>query len=493
MGSVPCTAEKAKVTKLTAQTKTLKEELGTSQAQAEKLQSELSSTESKAKQTQSKLEKLERELKDAKLKSSQLEEQFQAQKIQFRELEDLLEKEQTKSKQLLIKAQDCTGGKLSIIDAVSMTGSIANDMVQHLLNQTDIDEQIVDVVSKQVGVAKELTATATEFTWSVADQVASVDYMGHVQNLTSHDFYKTNIAPHVETISTGAQPLVNDYVKPGMEYAKVYINPAMETAMSTYDVAAKTMQSDVLPVLMQGTNQAYGHVAVAVSDAPMHFAFIKARLGDFIEPIFKAVHKAAPRHQQSLPKHPVDRVLFLVLLAVALYYLIRVSSRVSWTSLRVVVRVVGKLFVILYHSIIIPLKILSKTLGLTICCATGFYCCRLCRRRRKKAEKNGVHANGKANGKVDTKSASKDAKTTKAEPAKDDKANQVTAKEISALLDKAKAKGKLAEGVKQLLKTAKDGKTLTTPKELEGKRVPKDLLKQVAGRYKELDLKSLGF
>merc|ERR1711920_884406 len=98
------------------------------------------------------------------------------------------------------------------------------------------------------------------------------------------------------------------------------------------------------------------------------------------------------------------------------YYLTKFSSRVSWTSVRVVVRVVSKLVLVLYRLIIIPLKLLSKTLGLTICCATGFYCCGLCRRRRKKAE-NGAHTNGKANGKVDTK---KDSKT--------DKASQVTAK-----------------------------------------------------------------
>merc|ERR1712113_606936 len=104
----------------------------------------------------------------------------------------------------------------------------------------------------------------------------------------------------------------------------------------------------------------------------------------------------------GLPKHPFDRVLFLVCLTVALYYLVRISSRVSLTTLRVFVIMVLKSFVLLYRLCIIPLKLLSKTLGLTICFATGFYCCGLCRRRRKKAE-NGAHTNGKANGKVDTK------------------------------------------------------------------------------------------
>merc|ERR1719464_2155463 len=139
--------------------------------------------------------------------------------------------------------------------AVTQTSTMAGDVLQHLLDQTSIDDQVIDAVCGHVGTAKDFTA-------NVVGQIAGVDYNEVVRNLTKHEIYVahvapamdkvvSSVAPAMDKVAEGAQPYVDLYVSPALKSAKLYADPALETAKETYACAAKAVEGDVLPRISQ--------------------------------------------------------------------------------------------------------------------------------------------------------------------------------------------------------------------------------------------------
>lgn len=351
--------------------------------------------------------------------------------------------------------QCAQGQEFSVINVVTTSGSIAKEMIQHALDQTDIDEKVVSTASVYTGQASGLVTEA-------ADRITKMDYYGSVANLAQNELYLKHIAPHVQTIRSTAQPHVDQYVSPALETAKIYANPAIETVAKTYASAAETVETQVVPTLKPHLSKTYELVTGVYNDSPQHIGRLHAMAQKLLDPVFILVAKAAPRHKDILPKHPVDRLLLLVCMAVIAYHL------AFWMKL--VLRIVLKLSkwasTVLYRlGFKLPLKVTGKTISWSFWFGTGFYVCGLCKSRKKKlpegnGKKNGVH-------------------------------QKATVAEVVELLEKSKKKGKLPEGVKSLCKTSKSGTTLSSPDEMKGKTVPKEVLKQACAKFKDVDMKKL--
>mmetsp|Transcript_58277 Transcript_58277/g.161119 ORF Transcript_58277/g.161119 Transcript_58277/m.161119 type:complete len:437 (-) Transcript_58277:107-1417(-) len=368
-------------------------------------------------------------------------------------------------------AQQCAaqGHELSVLGAVSKTGSIAGGVLQHLLEQTSLDDQVVDAVSGHVGAAK-------DFTVDVVGQLAKVDYNEYVKNLTQHEIYVSHVAPAVGKVAQGAQPYMDLYVSPALESAKVYTNPALATAKETYANAAKTVEADVLPALKRSSSQ-------AMSEVPRLLSLLRARLGVLLEPPFAIAAKAAPRHAAALPKSPVDRLLAICCLALFAYY----AARVGLIALRLAMRMAFRsAWLVFKLAVALPLLLMRKLLSYSLWLATGFYCCGLCGRRGKRAQRLAGEAKKQA---AATNGNAVPAKSASGPPAK------VTAAELAQALEAGKKKGKLEATAKLLVGMAGTGKPTSgkdLPENVRGKLLEKDLLKKALGKFKELDFKKLG-
>lgn len=329
----------------------------------------------------------------------------------------------------------------SVFDAVSMTSTMAGDVITHLLGKTDIDDQVVSAVSGQAENARVLSS-------KVVDQIKShpcgtgLNYDACSKHITGSDIYKAHVAPHVKSLTPLAQPYVDQ--------ASVHVNPLLESATKAYGTAAKHVEVTVVPTVRQTTDLAYGHATTAASAIPKH-------LNSVLDPLFAAFSAATPKHAKSLPKDPIDRLLlicFAAFLAYNLFFIVRILFKIATKILVVVLSIFVKL----------PLKLTKMWISWGFFFGTGFYVCGLCR--------------SKKSSKADAKAA------PGSKPA--------TAKELETMLQKAQDKGKLNDGVTRLVTAAKSGKPLSAPEEMKGKVVSKDMLKGALKKFKDVDIKKLG-
>jgi len=122
---------------------------------------------------------------------------------------------------------------------------------------------------------------------------------------------------------------------------------------------------------------------------------------------------------------------------------------------------------------------LAKMLSYFFWFATGFYCCGVCRSRKKANKVTEVEKNGK------DKAGEKSNGATQ---------KKATAEELTHLLETSKKKDKLDLAVKLLVSLAGTGKPINGknfPDTVQGKLLEKDVLKKALGRFKEVDLKKL--
>lgn len=251
---------------------------------------------------------------------------------------------------------------------------------------------------------------------------------------------------------------MTQYVNPALDTAKAHITPAYETAVD----AASTH----LPTLKKAGSQAWE----SVMDTPRHADVAKAHLEKVLDPVFLALGKASPAHRDALPKHPVDRLLMLLLAVVAALVLLKFSFR----SLKITLRLSRFAAKVVRFFTKLPLWIAFKALAWSFWVATGFYVCGLCKRRKaaKVAEKAPAKAK-EAKGGAQAK-------------------GPASVADLQRMLEASKQKGKLQDGVKSLSTSAKTGKPLSVPKDMEGMHVTKDTLKKALGKFKEVDIKKLG-
>eukprot|EP00928_Gymnodinium_smaydae_P088870 TRINITY_DN72910_c0_g1_i1.p1 TRINITY_DN72910_c0_g1~~TRINITY_DN72910_c0_g1_i1.p1 ORF type:complete len:388 (+),score=92.69 TRINITY_DN72910_c0_g1_i1:56-1165(+) len=325
--------------------------------------------------------------------------------------------------------ESCTQKPISVVSAATGAYSLGADAVNHLLDKTNVDEQLSGMVADGFGKAKLMSA-------SVADKVMSVDYAGYVKELKSHDLYQTHVEKNL-------RPVVDQYVSPALEKASAQVGPAFESAKVASHQAFDTVSE---------------HAPKRLDEAGLYIDRV-------LDPVFDALAKVTPGFVGSYPTNRVDRVIFILLGCFVTYHLIaltlwilRINVRLAMISLRVAKK-------LLYIAIMLPLRIV----GFAFWICTGFYCCGLCRRKSSQTKKGD------------------DAKASKEKDGL-----TVTVDEIKKLLDNAKKEKKLEAGVKQLLTLMKNGKPMTGPKNLAGKKVSKDVLTKAVGQFKELDAKKLG-
>jgi len=334
------------------------------------------------------------------------------------------------------------GAEFSVLDAVSKSTSIAGDVVNHLLDQTTVDDKVYSAVSAQMDTARTF---GSQVVGKITSHPCSSDYNECVKTLTSSDIYKTHLAPHVATVTKAAQPHM-DTVKPHMD-------TALKTATTAYGSAV-----DMAGVVREKSGVALDQVSTLASQTPDHFNTV-------LDPAFVALQKVSPKHHHVLPKKPLDRVLLICIVLFFIYNF--------WGIFRMFLKIFAfatKLAINL--GIKLPFKVTTTTISWSFFFGTGFYVCGLCRKRK-------TATNGKKKG-----------ADAKAEPKK--AAKPATEKELTNMLDKAKEKNKLSDGVARLAEAAKSGKILQGPEEMKGKEVKKDVLKKALAKYKEVDVKKLG-
>jgi len=332
--------------------------------------------------------------------------------------------------------------EFSVTDAVSKSTSIAGDMVQHLLQQTDVDDKVFSAVSAQMAAAEVLRSKVVD---QITSHPCSSDFNECIKPITNSDIYKTHLAPHVDTLTKAAQPHVQS--------ARPHMDTALKSAKTAYGSAV-----EMAGVARTQTGVAFDHVSTLAGKTPDH-------LHTVLDPAFVALQKVSPKHHHVLPKKPLDRLLLICIILFFTYNF--------WPIVRLGIQLlafVTKLALMI--GIKLPFKVTTTAMSWSFFFGTGFYVCGLCRR------KAGDNKTGK-------KSAD-----AKSEPKKGSKV--ATEKELTTLLDKAKEKGKLSDGVARLADAAKSGKPLQAPEEVKGKEVKKDVLKKALSKYKEVDQKKLG-
>lgn len=382
-------------------------------------------------------------------------------------LREQLKSAQNEVSQLRAQLADAKGteescvNNLSVIEAVSKTGSIAGGMVRHLLDQTEHDDIVYDTVSAHAIAGWALTK-------DVAGKIAAVDYKKHAESVTQHPIYVQHVAPAVGKASEMVQPHVDKYVSPAMAKARDFAGPALDAAKGASVTASAHVSENVMPALRHVSNR-------AASELPKHWETAQGGLARSLDPIFEVAGKASPEHAKALPSHVWDRALVLLLVLFFAYYLskhslflLKLSLRITWGAVKLVLKIFLKWAFL-------------KLLSYFIWFATGFYCCGICRSRKSKKQiepvKNGnAKGNEKSNGKESNHKP----------------AQKATAEEITHLLETSKKKDKLDPAVKLLVGMAGTGKAMTGknfPDAFQGKLLEKDVLKKALGKFKEVDVK----
>jgi len=341
--------------------------------------------------------------------------------------------------------QCASAPEFSVMGAFSKTSSMAGDVIQHLLQQTELDDQVVSVVSAQAEAARSLTSNIVD---QITTHPCASNYDECKKQIAASPIYKTHVAQHMDTLTTAAQP--------HLESARVYVNPALESAMQAYGSATGTL--DIQATVTQSATVASGHASRFGSG-------IRTLLHSLLNPVFDALSTASPHNRGILPKDPVDRLLFACLLFFIGYNFFFVVRYISFVLVMPVTRLLIKL------GFTVPWKLTKMWLSWGFWFGTGFYVCGLCKKRKAAAGKSA---------------------DAKAEPKKNGATKPATETELVQMLEKAKAKGKLTDGVARLVSAAKSGKALQSPEEMKNKQITKDVLKKALSKFTEVDIKKCG-
>lgn len=325
-------------------------------------------------------------------------------------------------------------------------GSLALDALNHLLEQTDLDERAYEHASATRAMVTDALGTASSV------QIGEVMEMAR-----KTEVYTNNVAPVVHSLSLQAQPYIDQYATPMLghvEEIKAAASTAAATAQQTYasmSAGAAQIVTDYVPTPKK-VEQSLGSLQSTATET----------VESVVAPIFNLAKKVSPKRRAILPKRTVDRLLLLVVCLVVLIfclYALKLSMKIAFKTALFSLK---KAFAL---AIKLPLKLaLACTrwaLHVLTCCS----CCGLCGRKKQSTPV----------GKTDTPTA--------------------TLEDVSELLKRAKAKDKLESAVTRLSQMAEKG-TVMDKKGFgevgDGKRVDKSVLKKAAAKFKELDLKKLG-
>lgn len=364
---------------------------------------------------------------------------------------------QTELEQL--KAQCSEGQRLSLTKFGSQCVSLSNDVVQHVLGSTDLDERIAHHVSNTANAARKGAASFKE---NVVDKVSSVNYTEHYHAIKSSEAFQTLMKKTevVQPLVEKARPLlakarescqpVIEKAEPVLAKAKDICQPVVEKAMATCASALTAVQDSVMPAFQNGGAKVFDSTLGAGS-----------HLDRIVAPVFDKAATIAPQHLHTLPHHPVDRVLFIIAFVVFAYYSLYLLLFALRFTLKFLKRTTLASFFVFRLFVLTPLRLAKKIISTMFWMATGFYCCGLCARKKSAAPKNGK--------------AKKAAVPT------------ISAQELEKVLNSQKKGEQREKAAKLFADHAKSGKPLDEKfKQFKGKVVTKDVL---AHACKKLGLK----
>lgn len=355
--------------------------------------------------------------------------------------------------------EELSGKGISILDIGSTYFGIAGDAVQQALDQTSLDEQ----------AATHAAATKAMLT-DALDYVRSLDVAGVRDQALKHELYVTKVAPLIASVSTQAQPYIDQYVSPALASAAPHIEAAKTAAAPAHAAALDAYASVTekhLPALQEACGKAWG--SLPGSEA---LSTLEAKVSSFLHPAFAFIAKISPKQARILPKNTIDRVLLIIISMVVMSYFYYVLK----FSLKITLKVTWKTCLWAFWAVVaLPFRLLRKVIGICLCLSTCGCCCGICRRKQAKSDEKGK---SKENGKAAAK-----------------KAGKATAEEVAALLTESKKKNKLETAAKLLSTVALKGQVMDGakfPAEHHGKTIDKETFKKAAKQFKELDLKKLG-
>jgi len=405
-----------------------------------------SAADSRAKALEAKLRQAQEEIASAKAEATDLRQKLQlAQGLQERHEECQRQQDQCQA-----------GQEHSVIGMASAYTGMAGDAVQHLLDQTDLDERAYRHASDTHVMVRDALG-----------MVSSMDLKEFMDKLYKHELYITNIAPVIDTVSAQSQPYIEQYVTPLLEKARPHVDTLRATAGPAMTTAQETLTQVTeqhIPAARDAGSKALSSIPGIVSD---QVGTAKERLACLMAPVFSFLEKVSPKSRTILPKSTVDRVLLLICSFFVLLYgfyvmkfSLKITIKVTWFSLSKALLLTVKL----------PLRLAIMAISWGLYFLTCFGCCGLCRRKKKTA----------VNGKADQKKAEQ---------------KKATAEEIVELLKRANEKKKLESAVKVFCGVAGKGTTMDAKKfgdVVDGKTLDKDVLRKAASTFKELDLKKFG-
>jgi len=275
--------------------------------------------------------------------------------------------------------EQCIGSPehISVLGLVSKTGGMAGSALQDLLDQTTVDEQVVDGLTKHYGNAKEAVG-----------QFASIDYNGVVEKVKKHDAYVTHVAPTLEKVSETAKP----YVGPALETAQTYLDQAKAAVNPHLETASKT-------------------VAAVTNDMPTHVNTLAVEFDRLLAPIYAAYEKAFKKVGITIDlpnKGTADKVFILLVTVFYGYNTLLLVLFLLKHSLKMVLK--STHFGILVF-VKVPLNILLFIVRVPLLFLTCFYCCGLCRGKKARTAASTTPSNKNGNAKTNGVAKNGDAKT----------------------------------------------------------------------------------
>lgn len=340
--------------------------------------------------------------------------------------------------------------RISLTKIGSQCAAFSNDVVRHALKSTNFDDKkIYDHVSNSATAARE---GATALHTGIMNKVSSFNYEEHYQSLQQSTAFQTllkkseilqphidKVKPHLEKARQTMQP-VFEKAAPVFEKARAMCEPVFAKTVETCSLAHGHFQEKFIPALRSGGSQTLDSV----------FGAGLMKLDRVLQPVYEKAGSIAPQHKAILPEHPIDRVLFIVILVFFAYYGLYIGRIFLRLALKFLKKTTLMSFWVFRVLVMLPLQIVLKVISWTLWVATGFYCCGLC--AKKKGSKHvGIKKNG--NGSQDA-----------------------TVSEIEKTLKQAQQKKNEDKAVKLLSGLVKSGKPMTQPKTLEGKLVKKEVL-----------------
>jgi len=345
--------KKAAVTAAEAEAAKAKEAAAAGQAQAD----------SGSKDLQKQIDALKSEAAAAKQKAAEAEKEVQGLKTKLKSAQDDASTCSGKLQETAKSVEACSESAasaraFSVFGVVSSATGVTTGLVNHILDQTTVDDQVSEAFKQGYSLAVEQV-----------EAVQAVDYAGHIEQLRKHELYTLYVAPHVATVSEISEP-----------YMKQYVTPAVDSVSKQYSELFPVVNDSVIKVVSQAMD--------TVNTVPDHVATARSAAGSYVSPVVEFVKKAAPQHAHIWPTDPADVLLLsLIVLIVNLvvlflgYKIFRVGFKVTKTVLTP------------------PAKLTVWGLSTYLYFATLFYCCGRCRRRSGDA--------GAKSAKADTKPAPK--------------------------------------------------------------------------------------